>query len=184
MDGDAGRIAPEKKSFLTQLYKAHWKELCRYVFSAFGAGPPDPQDIAQAAFAKFAALEHPEEIQNPRAYLYTTAHNIAINEKLAERRSQQYVKHQKHAADEIFLSELSPERVLIGKESYALFAEALRRMPEQQRRALVLNRFHGMTYEEIGRQCGMSTAAVQKQVGRALAECLAFIVVRNKEERR
>lgn len=62
----------DSKAF-EQIYRQYWSELCNYVLKTFGAGPPDPEDVAQAAFAKFAALENTDNIENKRAYLYSTA---------------------------------------------------------------------------------------------------------------
>src|SRR5689334_18562274 len=64
----------------TALYTEHWAELCAYLKRTFGAGPPDPEDIAQAAFVRFARIEHQEKIENPGAYLQRIAHNIAVSE--------------------------------------------------------------------------------------------------------
>jgi len=52
------------------LYARHWGELCHYIKKHFGAGPPDPEDVAQEAFVKFAAVNDREAIDNPRAYLF------------------------------------------------------------------------------------------------------------------
>ena len=165
----------DKRRFLRDLYHAHWNDLCRYLAGTFGAGPPEPEDAAQAAFAKFAALDEPQSISNPRAYLYTAARHFVIDELRRNERRKAYrrdLDRQVHAQS---LSESSPECVLLERERFALFAAALERMPAARRRMILLNRFEGLTCEEIGRRFGMTGAAVQKQIERALARCMREI---------
>src|SRR3982751_272673 len=62
------------------VYARHWSELCHYIKKHYGAGPPDPEDVAQEAFMKFAAIDDRDAIDNPRAYLFRTAHNVLVDE--------------------------------------------------------------------------------------------------------
>src|SRR5262249_14680827 len=60
-------------------YRAYWGDLCRYIRRTFGAGPPEPEDVVQEAFAKFAMLEDVGVVANPWGFLRLTAHNVAID---------------------------------------------------------------------------------------------------------
>ncbi|MFQ5346778.1 MAG: RNA polymerase sigma factor [Rhodothalassiaceae bacterium] len=161
-----------RRRFLRKLYEDHWQELCHYLAATFGAGPPEPEDAAQAAFAKFAALDAPRSIANPRAYLYTVARNFVIDELRRAERHGACERELERDCSVALLSDSGPERVLLEKERFAIFAAALARMPATRRRMVLLNRFEGLTCAEIGRRFGMSGAAVQKQISRALAACL------------
>src|SRR5688572_3251372 len=68
----------ERRQQLSDLYRVHWKGLCGYVRAQFGPGPPEPEDVAQTAFIRFAAAD-PAHIENPRAFLYATARNLVID---------------------------------------------------------------------------------------------------------
>lgn len=68
--------------------------------------------------------------------------------------------------------ELSPENVLLQAERFRILAQALERMPLKRRRLVLLNRFEGLSYAEIGEQFGMSAENVRKHIERTLAECL------------
>ena len=168
---------------LTRLYRAHRQELCGYVMAIFGRGPPEPEDVVQAAFAKFFELDRPEEVSSPRAYLYSAARNFVIDEKRRERRSGAFAKELRYGADQEILSDSLPERVLLGGERCELLFKALKRMPAKRRRLILLNRFEEMSCEEIGRKFGMSSAAVQKQIERALCECLRFMETMDRERK-
>lgn len=75
----ARRASKTSDSEFEQAYRQYWSKLCKYVNTKFGPGPPDPEDVAQLAFTRYAALENPAEVKNPRAYLYSTARNIVFD---------------------------------------------------------------------------------------------------------
>ena len=165
----------EQRGLVAEVYRRYWLEVCRYVGRTFGSGPPDPEEVAQTAFTRFAALDDPARVDNPKAFLFATARNIVVDHHRRSARHQAYASEIAHDATAETVSDLSPERVLLEKERFAILADALRRMPAKRRRMILLNRYEGLTCEEIGRRFGMSGAAVQKQITRALADCLRLV---------
>ena len=157
----------ERRQQLSDLYLVHWKGLCGYVRAQFGPGPPEPEDIAQSAFIRFAAADA-AHIENPRAFLYATARNLVIDH---HRHAQRVCAHEQATAEDR-VYELSPENVLLQAERFRILAQALQRMPLKRRRLVLLNRFEGLSYAEIGEQFGMSAENVRKHIERTLAECL------------
>lgn len=160
----------ERRQQLSDLYLIHWKGLCGYVRAQFGPGPPEPEDVAQSAFIKFAAAD-PAHIENPRAFLYATARHLVIDHhRQAQRAGAHEQAAESAAADRVY--ELSPENVLLQAERFRILAQALERMPLKRRRLVLLNRFEGLSYAQIGEQFGMSAENVRKHIERTLAECL------------
>jgi RNA polymerase sigma-70 factor (ECF subfamily) len=159
----------ERRRQLSDLYQVHWQGLCGYVRAQFGPGPPEPEDVAQSAFIRFAAAD-PQHIHNPRAFLYATARNLVIDHHRREQRVVAHEQSEQSAEDRVY--ELSPENVLLQAERFRILAQALERMPLKRRRLVLLNRFEGLSYAEIGEQFGMSAENVRKHIERTLAECL------------
>ncbi len=147
------------------LYARHWGELCHYIKKHFGQGPPDPEDVAQDAFIRFAAIENREAIDNPRAYLFRTAHNALVDEhrRLALRRGSHADSDARTASDD-----LTPERVLVGQERLEILTRSLRAMPAARRRSFLLNRLQGLSCAAIARMTGYSESAVKKHIDVAL----------------
>ncbi len=156
---------------LNDIYRLHQPELCRYLNKTFGAGPPDPEDVVQAAFTKFAALEKPEKIENPRAFLFRTAHNIALNELRKTATHNGYAKEIENTTGGRILDEVDAERVLIAKEKAEVLEAAIKRLPKKNRRLLLLHRIHGLSYAKISRQTGISQTQVKRLIAESLAEC-------------
>lgn len=158
------------RTTLRDIYRRYRSDLCRYISRAFGNGPPEPEDIVQAAFYNFAALENPQAVRNPRALLYCIARNIAIRQHQREAIFVRDGAEQAHV-DAENSDEIDPERVLMSEERAALLNEALTKMPEQRRKVLILNRLHGLSYAEISRRTGISQTQVKRLVAWALTDC-------------
>ncbi len=165
------KLSRERRQQLSDLYSSHWKGLCGYLRAQFGAGPPEPEDVAQSAFVKFAAAD-PSRIDNPQAFLYATARHLVIDHHRHALRGRRYEKQLETTAPENSLYELTPENVLLQTERFAILEQALQGMPPKHRRLVLLNRFEGLSYGEIGARFGMSAENVRKHIERTLAECM------------
>ena len=154
------------------LYARHWGELCNYIKKHFGPGPPDPEDVAQDAFVRFAAVQDREAIDNPRAYLFRTAHNVLVDEhrRLALRRANPVDVEARTASDD-----RTPERVVVGHERLEILTQSLRAMPAARRRSFLLNRLQGLSCAAIARMTGYSESAVKKHIDVALKELEASL---------
>lgn len=166
---------------LAALYERYCAELVRYILAKFGAGPPDPEDVAQSAFEKFASSGKPSEIANPRAFLYAAARNIVIDHHRREAVRRKNAGDLQVAAEQKNHDEITPERVLLEKERYAIFEEALTRMPLRRRKMLLMNRREGLSCPEIAKRFGVSETVVRNQVSLAVRQCLDLLEARLKD---
>lgn len=159
------------RELVEQLYRLRWAELCRYVRRTFGAGPPEPEEVAQAAFARLAALERPGDIENPRAFLYQCARNIVIDYRRREAvrasvsgDTMMFESHERTTTPD-------PERVLSSKQRLAIVEIAVRGMEPKRRRVLIMHAIHGLNYSEIARDMGLSPTRVTQLFASAVLEC-------------
>lgn len=166
---------------LKSLYRSHYQELRRYVAHTFGLGPPDPEDVVQIAFTRYAALDQPERVQNPRAFLFTTVRNIVLDHRRSQDRADQYVQDALARVGAEVLDEISPERVLMDRQRFDILSAAIKQLPPKQQRVIAMNRYHGMTYEEIAARTGWSLADISRQVTRALATLDAALSARETQ---
>lgn len=160
---------------MEQLYHKYWRELNRYIARRFGRGTLEPEEVAQAAFAKLAESNNVAALDDPRSYLWTIACNIAIDDQ-RRRGYRDAVQRELHALDGEDVSELSPERVLEDEERMAVFGAALRAMPKLRRRIFLLVRVEEHSPRDVAQQFGLTEAAVYKHVQRALQDCVCAFV--------
>jgi RNA polymerase sigma factor (sigma-70 family) len=65
--------------------------------------------------------------------------------------------------------ELSPERVLEGRQSLASVLRALDELDERTRDAFILHRLEGMRHSEIADLYGVSVSSIEKYIIKAIA---------------
>lgn len=117
-------------------------------------------DIAQDAFLRLASADQrdPSRQDRPEGYLAVVARNLAIDAARREQASPFVRDADDGAIDAVASSGPSPERRLADRQALARALEALDELPPRTRRAFELNRLHGMTLAEIGRELGLSTS--------------------------
>ena len=152
-----------------EIYVQHRSELCCSVASKFQVTREEAEDIVQAAFARVVAIED-SSIKNPRALLYKTSYNIAIDLK---RHGSVRQKHIDSVVDleSTAVEELGPERVVEGNRQLEILAKALWAMPKKRRKLLLMSCFDGLSYAEIARRVGLSETSVRRQISKGLVEC-------------
>jgi RNA polymerase sigma factor (sigma-70 family) len=161
---------------LSDLYGRYRNELVAFIRQKFGSGPPEPEDVAQQAFANFAAVGPNETIANPRAFLYRTAHNIVINDRKHDRVGRRFLESNPDPTEICEArDDFDPEAVLVSGEQFRLIEQVIRDMPQKRRQSLLLSRLEGLTYAEIGQRLGQSERAVRKHVAAAIRECGAAL---------
>jgi len=131
--------------------------------------PSEVEDLVQDVFVKMqargaGAKEHPENIEG---YLFRTAANVLVTHH--RRRSTQGWSGLDPLDD--FpepMDDLSPERVLIGRQAIDRVTVALKALPPRARQAFLLHRFEELTYPVIAQRMGISLKAVEALMTRAM----------------
>jgi len=137
----------------------------------------DASDATQESFLRLLASAQRTLIENPQAYLFRTARNIAFDqERLQRRRAQvEFPITDEKAILNVPTDAPSPEMVLIDKERLHQFEQALIGLPERARRALLLSRMEGWSYPVIAQHLGVSPNTIYNDVKLAMAHCMATL---------
>jgi RNA polymerase sigma factor (sigma-70 family) len=140
-----------------------WRTPLRRFFAKRVRPGQDPDDLTQEVFARLAAREGQPEVENPEAFLFQIAQNLLRDEARRESTRRAGAETLLHHGEANF-EELSPERVLRGKEHVKALAAALNELPERTRAIFVLHRFEELKYSEIAARLGISTSLVEKSM--------------------
>lgn len=151
-----------------QLYRKHWQAIRGRLYRVFGSGPPEPDDLAQEAFAKFIAIEDFSQIRNPRAYLSKIAINLGYNSVQRFATAQNFIDQALLEVGAAPLEENAPESVYLINERITALETATQQLTEKQRVILARSKFYGETYAEISEQTGWSQADISRQLNAAL----------------
>ena len=150
-----------KSKYVEDLYDVHALPLLKYLKARFSS--EEASEVAQEAWLRMYRLDNPESLRNPRAFLFQTASNLAIDRL---RRSQLEQRHQEREV----VPEESPsmETTVDARESLAIVEAAMHELPENCRQAFLLHRTRDLSYPEIAEALGVSTSMVEKYIIQAL----------------
>lgn len=130
------------------------------------AGADEAEDLVQEVFLRLQARAEHDPVDNVEGYLFTVARNVLISRyrlkgfnSLADREAW---------TDEVGgPDELSPERILIGKQEYERLVAAIFDLPPRARAAFLFHRFENMTYQAIAERMGIAKRSVKELMQRA-----------------
>ena len=151
-------------SIISGLFSKYGAEIKRYIKRKFH-DTYDAEDIVQDAFFNFLKIDDLTQIDNPRAYLYQSAHNLALNRFRRKGRHDKYVEQADIDEEDI----RSPERYASATKDLEAVCEGLDNLPPKARQAFILSRVEHKSYSEIAGELGVSVSSVEKYLMTALA---------------
>ncbi len=166
--------AGDDEAFNT-LMQRHEKTVVNLVYR-FTGNREIAQDLAQEVFLRiYRASSRFEARAKFFTYLYKVTLNLCRNQRAKAQRRQTTSLNQPRRGkgdDELPLRELedpvgSAEEQVSRIELANMVRVAVDSLPEQQREAVVLQRFHGLAYEEIADALNLSVPAVKSRIHRA-----------------
>jgi RNA polymerase sigma factor (sigma-70 family) len=155
-----------KPADLARLFAIEGPKLRRFL-RRFGR-KVSPEDVAQDSFERLQA-SGPDTLDSPRAFLYRTARNLAIN--AWKREMSTPVLGADRMPDEPASPDLDPEEQLLLADAIARLNEVLAALPSHKRTALLLFKAEGRSYKEIAAHLGVSPRTVERYVADAMAHC-------------
>lgn len=157
--------APTRGDGFRRLYESTVEPLRRYLGRMLG-NRTEAQDLAQDAFLRLHLVMRRRELDRPQAYLFATAHRLAIDE--LRRRGGDPLRNADAEVDRLLADEAGVERVVMARQEMAALMQDINRLPPGCRAVFLLNRMEGMTHPQIGHRLGISPSTVEKQHARAL----------------
>lgn len=135
------------------------------------------EDLAQEAFLRIYRSRHKyQPTAKFSTWLFRIASNLASNSRRSKGRRREVPLNIRdsgplgHRPEEKLIAEKSgmqPSRQLARNEVQAVVQQALGELSDRQRMALLLHKFEGMSYADIGESMEMSAAAVKSLLSRA-----------------
>jgi RNA polymerase sigma-70 factor (ECF subfamily) len=170
--------AARERSAIGVAYVGIERSLKRFI-SRLGANASDVDDIAQEALLNAMRAEADRVIDNPKAYLYRVAHNLAV--KTHSQKSREIIGYvEALGVAEAPCPAPSAERQIIDREQLAILCDALATLPPACRRVFIMRKVYGWSHKEISDKLGISTSTVEKHLATGLARCVTFM--RSREE--
>ena len=137
--------------------------------------PDDAWDLAQEAFLRLLRLKDAEYIQQPEAYLFRIAINLAYEYRLKRKTSPIDPYSVVEEDSDALATPHTTEELADLRERMERLEQALRTLAPNVRAALLYHRRDGMTYGEIAERLGVSTSMVKKYLQTALIRCRDYL---------
>jgi len=125
------------------------------------------EDVAQDAFTKLYAANK-EDIVSPRAYLTTTARNLALNDLRRQARSKTDTKADIEDIAPAWTTD--PETHLIASEQAKAVSDAFDGLEPHLRDALLFYIVEGLSQPEVAKRMSVSRRTVQRYIETALGQ--------------
>ncbi|GEO18852.1 sigma-70 family RNA polymerase sigma factor [Microvirga aerophila] len=123
--------------------------------------PDRADDLVQDTLVRaWANIDKFERGTNLSAWLFTILHNLVRSEYRKRKREVE-------DADDSFAARLKTQPDQQAHLDYEDFRRALRRLPVEQREALLLVTAQGMSYEEAAVVCRVAVGTIKSRVNRA-----------------
>lgn len=158
-------MTASKERFIAQLFKRHGEALRRFLRARFRQDD-EADDIAQEAWLRLYRLEHPQQLDNAKAFLFQAASNLAVDHLRRVRLEREFAQHSQ-------VEEAGPEleRAMDADQQLAIVQAAIADLPPVTRQAFTMHRTRNMSYPEIAEALGVSTSMVEKHIIQALKHC-------------
>ena len=156
--------APQFVGSFDAFYRAEHDRLFHY-FRRKASREAAP-DLVQEAFTRMFRCGAYGKIENPRAYLMMTAHNLVIERARLWHRKQCMLCPLDEARDAAVLPE--QELRLEAAPVRQAMRRALLKMPRRTRRIFLMSRLRHQTYVAIADELGLSPKTVEHHIARAL----------------
>jgi RNA polymerase sigma-70 factor (ECF subfamily) len=156
---------------LAQAAENYYDELRRFILRRTGS-LAIAEDVVQETWirASTSGVAMPD---NPRAYLYRMAGNLAIDHLRRRERTDAWLEEDggdsklDHVADNI----PAPDDVVAARQEWDILTQAVEDLPEKCRAVFLLYRGRGLTMRQTAATLGISEKTVEKHIARAMLHC-------------
>ncbi len=151
-------MTPRVHIDMESLYRLYYRPLCMYAMHYLG-DEMSVEDIVQDCFIKFWEKSRTERISHPKSYLYMMVRNACLDLLRRKPDNREAIEAAERLADEQLQEDSFVE---------ARLWTAIDSLPPQCRKAFLMAKRDGKSYDEISTSLGISTNTVRNQVSKAL----------------
>src|SRR5688572_11374300 len=134
----------------------------------------DIEDVAQEAYLRAYMAEQRESIEQPKAFLFRVAKNLALTR--LTRKSRQITDYIEDAGDSVVMeTAAASDEELEAQQCFGMYCEAVAALPEKCRQVFLLRKVHGLGHKEIAERMGLSVSSVEKYLREGILACQAHL---------
>lgn len=160
---------------VTHLYTRELGNLRRHVVRKLG-NYSEAEDVVQEAYIRMLTMpaDHPT-LNNPKAFLFTVASNLAVDTIRREQRQRRLYPEMSEVSTafdgdsvEVICPQRCAEEQIDASRRLDKVLRALDELPALCRKAFLLHKIHELSYAEVACEMGVTVSMVEKHLSRAL----------------
>jgi RNA polymerase sigma-70 factor (ECF subfamily) len=158
--------------WFAEAVRPHEPALRAFLSRRFGS-VPDHDDLVQETYARLLRVSDPQRLGHVRAFLFTTARNVAIDHV---RRTLRRPVEPIGEAAEFALLETEPGAadLLDHLQRHEAMLAALETLPDRCREVMLLRYVDGFSASEIAVHLGLAAATVRVHLMKGVRDCARF----------
>ena len=161
------RIGKGDMEALRLLVETHQARVIGTIGKMLGSDT-EAEDLAQQVFIRvWKSAPRYRPTAKFTTWLFRITRNLVFNEL---RRKRHFADQAEEIPEPTERGDKEPDRILMGEELQLAIQDAINRLPDSQRMAIILRRYEEMAYEEIAKVMGTTVPAVKSILFRARAE--------------
>lgn len=170
---------PTRFPSLSQAVEAYYEELRHFIRQRTGS-PSMAEDVVQETWIH-AATTTAALPDNPRAYLYRMAGNLAVDhirrrqvwERVAGPSDEAWGDDLDAQMEQVPSASPDPLETLISRKELAALNAAVRELPDKCREVFLLYRGQGLSMRQVAARLSITEKTVEKHIARAMLHCRA-----------
>ena len=169
-----------------QIVRQHWRKVFNVAYK-FVAKHDEAEDLTQDIFLKiFKSLDTFDRRANFQTWLISVSRNLCIDHYRSVRKERETIDRDVDPGDLSPTShEVSPYVALEQRDRVVLLREALEKLPETLRTAVLLRDIQELSYQEIATELRLPEGTVKSRINRGRTELARQIrQLRERDERR
>lgn len=127
-------------------------------------------DLVQDTFVRVAELPSTRQPDNPRAFLFRIAANLAIDHQRRLRYEARYESPVESGIEPVD-ERPSAEEEVFNKQQLLRLHQAIAELPPKCRDVFILHKFHHLSYADVAARLGITKSTVVKHMIKALDHC-------------
>ena len=165
--------SPDSSRWFAEQVQPHAAELRAWLRGKFPA-LNDPDNLAQESLTRVWRAHEHGEIQSPKALLFTTARNLALDE-LRRRQVVTVEPIAESAGLSVFEDTPTAADTAAHNQELEILTKAIQSLPDRCRQVLTLRKIYGLSQKEIAAQLGIAEHTVEAQVATGMRKCAVFL---------
>lgn len=134
----------------------------------------DVEDVVQETFVRSYIHLVERDIQNPTAYLFTTAKNLALKQNALSVNRLSDTLDELELFESIDLDDPVMQQIA-AREEMSWLCEAIRELPLQCRKVFILKKVYGFSHKEIANHLVLSENTVHQHLAKGVSRCTLYM---------